>query len=160
MNLPILVLVVSFVVLLLLNVPVAELDGLASRHTSLYPMASRCGVFAKTDLQNLLSRQVPKEDVAASVFHAVVLQSLATLARGREVRPALLFSGGPLTFMPALRQAFLKVLELTDDQVLAVVKITRRGDYRFKMWRLGTGGERELVKEARQISQVAVTPKG
>ena len=103
----------------LLNVPVAELDGLASRYATIYPMASRCGVFAKTDLQNLLSRQVPKEDIAASVFHAVVLQSLATLARGRDVRPAILFSGGPLTFMPALKEAFLRVLEMSAEQVVS-----------------------------------------
>ena len=78
----------------LLGVPISALDGLARRSTTIYPMASRCGVFAKTDLQNLISRQAPKEDIAASVFHAVVLQTLATLARGRQVRPALLFSGG------------------------------------------------------------------
>src|SRR3989304_3842630 len=65
----------------LLNVPVSELDSLASKHTVIYPMASRCGVFAKTDLQNLLSRDIPREDISASVFHAVVLQTLATLAR-------------------------------------------------------------------------------
>ncbi|MGC1377602.1 MAG: acyl-CoA dehydratase activase [Anaerolineales bacterium] len=103
----------------LLNVPVSELDGLASRHTTVYPMASRCGVFAKTDLQNLLSRQVPKEDIAASVFHAVVLQTLATLARGRDVRPTILFSGGPFTFMPSLKDAFLEVLNLTDQDVVS-----------------------------------------
>ncbi len=102
----------------LLGVPVSDLDNLASRYTTIYPMASRCGVFAKTDLQNLLSRQVPKEDIAASVFHAVVLQTLATLARGRKVRPTLLFSGGPFTFMPSLKRAFLKVLNLTDEQVV------------------------------------------
>jgi predicted CoA-substrate-specific enzyme activase len=102
----------------LLGVPVSNLDGLASRSTTIYPMASRCGVFAKTDLQNLLSRQVPKEDIAASVFHAVVLQTLATLARGRDVRPTILFSGGPFTFMPSLKRAFLKVLNLTEEQVV------------------------------------------
>ena len=102
----------------LLNVPVAELNELASRHATIYPMASRCGVFAKTDLQNLLSRQVPKEDIAASVFHAVVLQMLATLARGRDVQPALLFSGGPLTFLPSLQTAFLEVLELSTADVI------------------------------------------
>ena len=102
----------------LLGVPVSDLEILASRHTTIYPIASRCGVFAKTDLQNLLSRQVPKEDISASVFHAVVLQTLATLARGRDVRPNLLFSGGPLTFMPSLKTAFLKVLNLTDADVV------------------------------------------
>jgi predicted CoA-substrate-specific enzyme activase len=102
----------------LLNVPVAELDNLAGCHTTIYPMASRCGVFAKTDLQNLLSRQVAKEDIAASVFHAVVLQTLATLARGRNPQPAILFSGGPLTFIPSLKEAFLTVLNMNADQVV------------------------------------------
>lgn len=102
----------------LLTVPVSDLDALASRHSTIYPMASRCGVFAKTDLQNLLSRQVAKEDIAASVFHAVTLQILATLARGRDVRPAILFSGGPFTFMPSLKRAFLKVLNLSDADVV------------------------------------------
>ena len=98
----------------LLGVPVAELDGLVRASTTIYPMASRCGVFAKTDLQNLLSRQVSKEDIAASVFHAVVLQMLATLARGRDVHPPILFSGGPFTFLPSLKTAFLKVLGLAE----------------------------------------------
>jgi predicted CoA-substrate-specific enzyme activase len=102
----------------LLNVPVSELDGLARQHTNIYPIASRCGVFAKTDLQNLLSRQVPKQDIAASVFHAVVLQTLATLARGRDVRPTILFSGGPFTFMPSLKDAFLEVLKLASADVV------------------------------------------
>ncbi len=103
----------------LLGVPVSDLDGLASKSTIIYPMASRCGVFAKTDLQNLLARQVSKEDIAASVFHAVVLQTLATLARGRDVRPAILFSGGPFTFMPSLKRAFLKVLNLVETDVVS-----------------------------------------
>lgn len=103
----------------LLGVPVSDLDNLANRHTTIYPMASRCGVFAKTDLQNLLSRQVPHEDIAASVFHAVVLQILATLARGRDIQPPLLFSGGPLTFMPSLRSAFLDVLNLSSTDLVS-----------------------------------------
>ena len=86
----------------------------------IYPMASRCGVFAKTDLQNLLSRDIPKEDIAASVFHAVVLQTLATLARGYNPNPLILFSGGPLTFLPALKNAFMKVLNVDSSDVLEV----------------------------------------
>jgi len=104
----------------LLNVPVSELNDLASQHTMIYPMASRCGVFAKTDLQNLLSRDIPKEDVAASVFHAVVLQTLATLSRGYEPSPLILFSGGPLTFLPALKNAFMQVLQVEPCDVLDV----------------------------------------
>ena len=96
----------------LLNVPVSDLDALAGQSTQIYPMASRCGVFGKTDVQNLLSREVPHPDIAASILHAVVLQTLTTLARGIDPEPLILFSGGPLTFIPALRTAFLKVLEL------------------------------------------------
>lgn len=102
----------------LLGVDVSELDGLARKASTIYPIASRCGVFAKTDLQNLLARQVHKEEIAASVFHAVVLQTLATLARGRDVRPAVLFSGGPFTFMPVLQTAFLQVLNLSQADVV------------------------------------------
>ena len=104
----------------LLNVPVSELDALASQHTMIYPMASRCGVFAKTDLQNLLSRDIPREDISASVFHAVVLQTLATLARGSTPKPLILFCGGPLTFLPSLKKAFMDVLRLELDGVLDV----------------------------------------
>ncbi|MCJ7434073.1 MAG: acyl-CoA dehydratase activase, partial [Anaerolineales bacterium] len=104
----------------LLNVPVAELDALASKHTTIYPMASRCGVFAKTDLQNLLSRDIPRSDISASVFHAVVLQTMATLARGYTLKPLILFCGGPLTFLPALKKSFMEVLRLTPDDVLDV----------------------------------------
>jgi predicted CoA-substrate-specific enzyme activase len=102
----------------LLGISVSDLDRIASLHTSIHPMASRCGVFAKTDLQNLLSRQVPREDIAASVFHAVTLQILATLARGREIRPPLLFSGGPFTFLPALKKAFLEAVNLSEAEVI------------------------------------------
>jgi predicted CoA-substrate-specific enzyme activase len=104
----------------LLNVPIAELDALASNSATIYPMASRCGVFAKTDLQNLLSRDIPRADIAASVFHAVVLQTLATLARGYDPKPSVLFCGGPLTFLPSLKQSFMKVLQLKEEDVLNV----------------------------------------
>ncbi len=104
----------------LLNVPVGDLSALAERSTRIYPMASRCGVFGKTDVQNLLSRQVPHPDIAASVLHAVVLQTLTTLARGTDPRPTILFSGGPPTFIPALRSAFLKVLQFEPGDALAI----------------------------------------
>ena len=104
----------------LLNVPVADLDALAGQSTQIYPMASRCGVFGKTDVQNLLSRQVPHADIAASILHAVVLQTLTTLARGTDPEPLILFSGGPPTFIPALRTAFLKVLEFEPGDALVI----------------------------------------
>ncbi len=104
----------------LLNIPVSELNALADKHTTVYPMASRCGVFAKTDVQNLLSRKVAHEDVAASILNAAVIQTLGTLARGHEPLPLFLFSGGPLTFIPALKTAFIKLLGVREEDVLEV----------------------------------------
>jgi predicted CoA-substrate-specific enzyme activase len=104
----------------LLNVPVSELEALARQHTMIYPIASRCGVFAKTDVQNLLSRDTPRQDIAASIFNAVVFQTLATLARGHQIQPVVLFAGGPLTFLPALKEAFVKTLELSPGDWLEV----------------------------------------
>ena len=101
----------------LLNVPVSKLNELAENHTIIYPIASRCGVFAKTDIQNLLSREIAKEDIAASVFNAVVLQTIATLSRGNLPSPQILFSGGPLTFLPALKKAFVSVLKVDKASV-------------------------------------------
>ena len=102
----------------LLNVPVAELSALAEQHTRIYPMASRCGVFGKTDVQNLLSQQVPLPDIAASILYAVVLQTLTTLARGIDPKPMLLLCGGPLAFIPALRTAFMLELNLHPEDIL------------------------------------------
>ncbi len=104
----------------LLNIPVSDFNILAEQAEAIHPIASRCGVFAKTDVQNLLSRDVSKPEIAASVFHAVVLQTLATLARGRSLEPVILFAGGPLTFFPALRTAFIKALDLPPKSCLEV----------------------------------------
>jgi predicted CoA-substrate-specific enzyme activase len=101
----------------LLNVETAEMNVLAERHQQIYPIASRCGVFAKTDVQNLISHRVPKEDVAASVFHAVAVQSLNTLARGYDVLPQVMFIGGPFTFLPELTTAFVQALNISKDQL-------------------------------------------
>ncbi|MDR3093859.1 MAG: acyl-CoA dehydratase activase [Bacteroidales bacterium] len=102
----------------LLNIETAEMSHLAAQHEHIYPIASRCGVFAKTDVQNLISRKIPKEDIAASVFHAVAVQSLNTLARGYDVLPKVMFIGGPFTFLPELTMAFIKVLKITQDDII------------------------------------------
>ncbi|MHB8769543.1 MAG: acyl-CoA dehydratase activase-related protein [Syntrophales bacterium] len=104
---------------LLLNVPLGAFDDLAGQSTTLYPIASRCGVFAKTDIQSLIANRVAREDIAASVFHAVALQVISTLARGCDIRPQVLFAGGPLTFFPRLREAFLRVLRLDPTGAVA-----------------------------------------
>jgi len=105
---------------ILLDVDVSELNVLAEKAASIYPIASRCGVFAKTDIQALLSRHVSKEDIAASVFHSVALQIITTLTRGRDIEKKILFGGGPLTFYPELRKALVKILKIDNPDDLIV----------------------------------------
>ncbi|MDD5724105.1 MAG: acyl-CoA dehydratase activase [Syntrophales bacterium] len=104
----------------LLNVDVSELDALAEKSTHIYPIASRCGVFAKTDIQALLSRHVSREDVTASVFHSVALQVVTSLSRGRSMEGKILMGGGPLTFNPNLRKTFANLLGIKypDDLII------------------------------------------
>ncbi len=98
----------------LLHTDAAGLDELASRYETLYPIASRCGVFAKSDLQPLLNEGASHTDLAASIFTAVVNQTIAGLACGRPIRGHVVFLGGPLFFLSELRKAFERAL---GDQV-------------------------------------------
>ncbi len=98
-----------------------EMNGLALRSTQLHPMAARCGVFAKTDVQNLVSRHVPTSDVCASIFHSIAVQTITTLAHGQRVEPPILLCGGPLTFLPALRKAFADYMK-TDENHFIVTR--------------------------------------
>ena len=100
----------------LLDVSVEEMDGLALQAERIYPIASRCGVFAKTDVQPLLNQGATKEDVAASIFHAVVNQTIGGLAQGRELKGKMMFLGGPLTFLKGLQKSFVDVLKLDDKK--------------------------------------------
>lgn len=97
----------------LLGVAPDELNGMAGRREKLHGIASRCGVFAKSDIQALLNQGATKNDVAASIFYAVVNQTVAGLAQGREIGGKVLYLGGPLTFLPELRRAFDDVLKTT-----------------------------------------------
>jgi len=99
----------------LLDVTPEELDLLAFESTKVYPVASRCGVFAKSDIQPLLNQGAAKSDVAASIFQAVVNQTVTGLAQGRRIEGNVAFLGGPLTFFKSLRQAFIKTLNLTEE---------------------------------------------
>ena len=103
---------------ILLGVGTADLSALADKASNVYTIASRCGVFSKTDIQNLISKNVPKADIAASVFHAVAVQVVVTLAHGCDIKPPVLFCGGPLTFLPALRKAFVDYLNLSESDVV------------------------------------------
>jgi predicted CoA-substrate-specific enzyme activase len=95
----------------LLHTDAAGLDALAARYTSLYPIASRCGVFAKSDLQPLLNQGAAHTDLAASVFQAVATQTIAGLACGHPIRGNLVLLGGPLHFLPQLRAAYVRALD-------------------------------------------------
>lgn len=99
----------------LLGCDVSALSGLALSAKTVYPIASRCGVFSKTDIQNLLARNVSRADIAASIFHAVALQCIGTLARGFDILPKVFFCGGPFAFIPALRKAFREELNLREE---------------------------------------------
>lgn len=98
----------------LLHTDASGLNELAAQHTQLYPIASRCGVFAKTDLQPLINEGAAHEDLAASVFQAVATQTIAGLANGRPVKGNVLFLGGPLHFLPELREAYKRLLDRVD----------------------------------------------
>lgn len=102
----------------LMNIKVSELDKLATRSSHIYPIASRCGVFAKTDVQNLLSKNIPKEDIAASVFHAVSLQVVNTLIKADTVKPKVLFCGGPLNFSSSLRKSLANSLNTDQNDIV------------------------------------------
>lgn len=102
----------------LLGIPVTELNELASKAVTIYPIASRCGVFSKTDIQNLISRNVSRADIAASVFNAVALQVISSLAHGMDILPRVFFCGGPFAFMPELKKSFVKVLNLKEEDAI------------------------------------------
>jgi predicted CoA-substrate-specific enzyme activase len=102
----------------LLNVTVTEMDELALKAQKVYPIASRCGVFAKSDVQPLLNQGASKEDISASIFQAVVDQTVSGLAQGRRIKGKVLFLGGPLHFLQGLRKAFKTTLNLSDENAI------------------------------------------
>ena len=102
----------------LMNVSVDELDALSLKHEKIYPIASRCGVFAKSDIQPILNQGGRKEDVAASIFQAVVDQTVAGLTQGRELKGKIVFLGGPLHFIQGLRQRFVETLHLDAEHAI------------------------------------------
>lgn len=99
----------------LLNVDLQTLDELSLKHNKIYPIASRCGVFAKTDIQPLINQGAEKENIAASIFSAVVDQTIAGLAQGRPIQGNVLFLGGPLSFLKGLQNQFKEKLHLDES---------------------------------------------
>ena len=102
----------------LLGITADELDELSLHAQKVYPIASRCGVFAKSDIQPLLNQGARREDVAASIFQAVVDQTVSGLAQGRTIEGKVLFLGGPLFFLSGLKKAFKKTLGLDDKHAV------------------------------------------
>ena len=102
----------------LMNVTADELDTLSLKHEKIYPIASRCGVFAKSDIQPILNQGGRKEDVAASIFQAVVDQTIAGLTQGRELKGKIVFLGGPLHFLKGLRERFVETLKLDEAHAI------------------------------------------
>ncbi len=102
----------------LLNVSVKEMDDLSLKAERVYPIASRCGVFAKSDIQPLINQGAKKEDIAASIFQAVVDQTVSGLAQGRRIKGKVLFLGGPLHFLEGLKRAFKTTLKLSDENAV------------------------------------------
>ena len=102
----------------LLDTDAAGLNEMAKSYENLYPIASRCGVFAKTDLQPLINDGAAKPDLAASIFTAVATQTIAGLAAGRPIHGTVIFLGGPLFFMSELRAAFQRALEGKVDEFI------------------------------------------
>ena len=102
----------------LLNVSVSQMDELALSAEKVYPIASRCGVFAKSDIQPLINQGAKKQDIAASIFQAVVDQTVSGLAQGRKIKGKVLFLGGPLYYLKALRKAFITTLKLSEENAV------------------------------------------
>ena len=102
----------------LLQTDAMGLNELAKSHHVIYPIAARCGVFAKTDVQPLINEGVAKEDIAASIFQAVVNQTISVLACGKPIKGKVAFLGGPLHFLSELRQRFIETLKLGPDEII------------------------------------------
>ena len=102
----------------LLNVTVQEMDALSLKAERVYPIASRCGVFAKSDIQPLINQGASKADISASIFQAVVDQTVSGLAQGRKIKGKVLFLGGPLHFLSGLQRAFKTTLKLSDENAV------------------------------------------
>ena len=102
----------------LLGITVPELDTLSLQAEKRYPIASRCGVFAKSDIQPLLNQGARREDIAASIFQAVVDQTVSGLAQGRTIEGTVLFLGGPLYFLKGLQEAFVRTLKLDESHAI------------------------------------------
>ncbi|MDR1604576.1 MAG: 2-hydroxyacyl-CoA dehydratase [Gracilibacteraceae bacterium] len=131
---------------ILLQTDAAGLNELAAAQREIYPIASRCGVFAKTDIQPLLNEGAARADIAASIFQAVVNQTIAGLACGKPIRGNVAFLGGPLSFLPELRQRFIETLRLGPENII----VPEQGQYFVAMGAALAAG-REKARPLREL---------
>jgi len=103
----------------LIQTDASGLNEYAKSYKSIYPIAARCGVFAKTDIQPLINEGATKPDLSASIFQAVVNQTIGGLACGKPIRGHIAFLGGPLHFLSELKETFIRTLKLDEDHVIA-----------------------------------------
>ena len=107
----------------LIQTDATGLNEYAKNYKAIYPIAARCGVFAKTDIQPLINEGATREDLSASIFQAVVNQTVAGLAQGREIKGKVLFLGGPLFFLKGLRERFVDTLQLDEEHAIFEVQV-------------------------------------
>lgn len=134
----------------LLSTDAKGLDDLAAKGKQIYTIASRCGVFAKTDIQALMNDGAEKADIALSIFQAVVNQTIGNLAQGRPISGHVAFLGGPLHFLPELRKRFIETLKLDDEHVVKV----DYGNY-FVAMGAALSDEAEVIDVARLEQSIA-----
>ena len=139
----------------LLNTDAGGLNELAQGATTIYPIASRCGVFAKTDVQPLLNEGARKEDIAASIFQSVVTQTISGLACGRPIRGNVAFLGGPLQYLPQLRKRFYETLELDEG-----MRIVPENAHLFVACGCAIAGAASETVRAERLDDVLVRLKG
>ncbi len=145
----------------LLNISLDEMNKMAAKHEKIYPIASRCGVFAKTDVQPLINQGVAKSDLSASIFQAVVDQTITSLAQGRKIEGRVMFLGGPLFFLDSLRDLFIKTLKLKEEDVIVpetAINFVALGaalcsEKKYSFEEL----EKELLKLIQMPSKIALT---
>lgn len=135
----------------LLGTDAAGLGSMAERSSRIYPIASRCGVFAKTDVQALINDGASKDDIAASVLQAVVNQTIGNLSQGRPISGKVAFLGGPLHFLPQLRRQFITTLKLQADEAL----IAKDADCFVAIGAALAGKDGELFNEAKLLQALA-----
>ena len=119
----------------LLQTDASGLNILAKGYQSLYNIAARCGVFAKTDIQPLINEGATREDLSASIFQAVVNQTISGLACGKPIKGNVIFLGGPLNYLSMLRERFIRTLDLKDNEIITINKSDCNFGYRNSIFK-------------------------